>query len=89
VHGKLKWIADQAGKARPAGFYCHRFVLAADEQSATATALRRVRRNLDKQVGWLSDGAATLQLEADEVVVASIRKLLMPDNQGHSFYGHE
>jgi len=40
-------------------------------------------------MGWLRDGLATVELAADEVVVAPIHKLLKPDNQGHSFYERE
>lgn len=94
VHGKLDWTtkppqSDDADSLRPAGFYCHRFVLAPDEEGAAEKAFRRVRDNLDKQTGWLSEGAANLQLEAEEVDEAPVHKLLKPDNRGHTFYEEE
>lgn len=88
VHGKLDWIADspEPGIDRPPGFYCYRYVLALAEQSARRTAFRRVRENLDRQTGWIANGLARLELEAEEVRPAPIHKILFPDNRGHSFY---
>lgn len=91
VHGTLDWLPgltprDEIGVTKPHGFYCHRFVLAPDEAKASDTALRRVRANLDKQTGWLRDGLATVELHAEEITGAPMRKLLMPDNRGHTFY---
>ena len=91
VHGKLDWVAmpsadDEFGALQPAGFYCHRYVLAPDEKQATAMAYDRVRTNLDKQFGWVRDGLANLHLDVDEVSTAPIHKLLKPDNRGHTFY---
>ena len=80
VHGKLDWRSKpETGALQPAGFYCHRYVLAPDEKRAIATAFRRVRDNLDRQAGWLRDGLATLELQADEVATAPMRKLLKQD----------
>lgn len=73
----------------PGGFYCHRYVLAADETAAAQVAFRRVMRNLDGQTRWISDGLATVELEAERVTTAAIHKLLKPDNRGHSFYEQE
>ena len=93
VHGALQWHAEtrdaDEGAFRPAGFYCHRFVLAATREEAAAKAFRRVRENLDRKFGWLSAGAAVLELEAEKVSVAPMHKLLVPDNRGHSFYERE
>jgi hypothetical protein len=94
VHGRLKWVpgrmaGDELGAMRPAGFHCHRYVLAANEDEAVETAFRRVRDNLDHQFGWLRDGLATVELEAEEVATAPIRKLLKGDNRGHTFYERE
>jgi len=94
VHGKLDWTAGLAvaldeERAKLAGFYCHRFVLASDEREAAERAFRRVRDNLDRQTGWLVEGAATLSLEAEEIVAAPIHKLLRPDNRAHTFYEQE
>jgi len=93
VRGDLDWApdrpaSDEFGSMKPAGFYCHRFVLAADEAKAVKTAFERVRVNLDNQVGWLRNGLATVDLEAEEVSTAPMYKLLKPDNRGHTFY-HE
>jgi len=94
VHGKLQWatdrsVADEFGAMKPTGFYCHRYVLAADKAQAIARAFERVRANLDSQMGWLRDGLATVELEAQEVKPAPMHKLLKPDNRGHSFYTDE
>ena len=91
VHAKLDWIGATRDAPGPdvrelAGFYCHRYVLASNETEAEQKAFCRVRANLDGQTGWLSDGAARLELEAEEVQVASMGKLVRPDNRGHSFY---
>jgi hypothetical protein len=93
VHGVLKWNAESNGpdddREKPAGFYCHRYVLASTEEEAAARAFRRVRDNLDKQTAWLRQGLATLNLEAEEATVAPMSKLLKPDNRGHTFYGED
>ena len=91
VHGKLDSVAGrqasaEPGESRPAGFYCHRYVLAANEREAADTASNRVRRNLASQMGWLRDGLATVHLEAEQVAAAPIYKLLRPDNRGFTFY---
>jgi hypothetical protein len=91
VHGTLQWPAskgaiDAIGIDQPTGFWCHRYVLAADEKSAGNKALRRVSDNLEREFGWLSSGAATVDFKAAEVSVAPVRKLLKPDNKGHTFY---
>ncbi len=94
VHGRLDWVpgrsaGDDLGATKPAGFYCHRYVLASSEAVASETAVHRVRLNLDEQTGWLRDGLATLELEAEKVAFAPVRKLLKPDNRGHAFYEQE
>jgi len=91
VHGRLDWVEarsalDQFGAMKPRGFHCHRYVLASDRAGAVEAALRRVEENLDRKMGWLKNGLATVELEAEEVATAPIRKLLKPDNRGHSFY---
>lgn len=91
VHGSLDWLparsaSDELGAARPIGFYAHRYVLALNEEAASAVAFRRVLANLDRQMGWLRDGLATVALEAEEVAPAPIGKLLRPNNRGHTFY---
>ena len=87
VHGTLEWNVAFPSEdvSQPRGFYCHRYVLATDEQRATEIAFERVHINLDRDGGWLSNGAF-LKLEAEEVYVAPFRKLLKPDNRGHTFY---
>lgn len=93
VHGTLTWDPDHAGgdegEPRAGGFYCDRYVLANAEEDAAEKAFRRVRDNLDKRTGWLRDGAAHLTLEAEEVAVAPMHKLLKPDNRGHTFYAED
>jgi hypothetical protein len=94
VHGRLNWRrppspGDAAADAPPGGFYCHRYVLSSCEDDAAKAAFQRVRENLDRQTGWISAGAATLELEAEEVVRAPMHKLLKRDNRGHAFYTEE
>lgn len=94
VHGRLKWVSgaspkDEIGAANPAGFYAHRYVLAGDQAGATNAAVRRVRANLDSQFGWMREGLATVQLEAQDVTEAPMHKLLKPDNRGHTFYNED
>ena len=85
VHGTLTWHSenpadDEIGAKRPAGFYCHRYLLAADENDATARAFRRVNDNVEREFGWVSSGAASVDLEAEEVSTAPILNVLKPDN---------
>ena len=94
VHGKLDWEANFSQSrdlqvSRPAGFYCHRFVLADNDAAAADKALRRIRANLNKQTKWLTEGVASLKMEATEVSSAPLHKLLRPDNKGHTFYERE
>jgi hypothetical protein len=91
VHGRLRWLtdppsSDKLPSIKPAGFYCHRYVLSTDETSAAEKAFYRVKENLKDLVG---EGEATVELEAEEVAVAPMHKLLKPDNRGHSFYETE
>lgn len=94
VHGMLDWVtdrssADEFGSMKPDGFYCHRYVLAANEAQAVSRAFERVRANLDSQMGWFRDGLATVQLEAEELEPAAMHKLLKRENRGHTFYTEE
>jgi hypothetical protein len=94
VHAKLNWVTEQSGTdvgdaTKPGGFLCHRYVLAGDEAKAAKTAFQRVRANLDDQTGWLRDGLATMELQAEEVATAPMHKLLKPDNRGHTFYNED
>lgn len=91
IHGSLHWnVAPPSGDInQPQGFYCHRYVLASDEENAARKAFSRVRANLDRGGRWLSDGSATLTLEADEVCRAPIHGLLKPGNRGHTFYDED
>src|SRR4028119_621237 len=59
IHGTLHWnvAAPSEEVNQPRGFYCHRYVLASDEESAARIAFRRVRANLDRVRPWLSDGS--------------------------------
>ncbi len=89
IHGQLTWISEPPASpdlGRPDGFYCHRFILAADAMKAADKAFHRVRTNLDRRTGWLSEGVVELALEADEVSIAPLYKLLKRENRGHTFY---
>ena len=92
VHGSLDWPADYIEDEEaftPAGFYCHRYVLASGYEEAAEKAFRRVRKSLEKQTGWTDQGLAKLTLEAVELTPAPLRKLLMRANRGHTFYEGE
>src|SRR3990170_7227530 len=89
VHGSLEWDSEPEiddDFFRPAGFHCHRYVLAAGYEDAVKKAFRRVRKNLEKQTGWMGQGLAKLTLEAEELVPAPMHKLLRRGNRGQSFY---
>ncbi len=95
VHGRLKWIVEEPAfklpgiEPKPAGFFCHRYVLASDIKAASAKALESVRKNLDRQTYWLSNDEAELELEAEEVQPASLITGFLPHNRGHTFYNSE
>jgi hypothetical protein len=89
VHGSIEWDCEPAVDDeffRPAGFHCHRYVLASGYEDAAKKAFRRVRKNLEKQTGWIEQGLAKLTLEAEELTPAPMRKLLRRDNRAHAFY---
>jgi hypothetical protein len=91
VHGRLNWdpalpAPREPDESRPVGFYCHRYVLASDDDEAVEKAFRRVRKNLDGQTGWLTRRVVELGLEAEEITNAPLQRLLKPDNRGHTFY---
>jgi hypothetical protein len=89
VHGKLTWGVDRLGSSEgdaPAGFYCHRYILAQTEADAMEKAFGRVRDNLDAQTSWLREGLARLVMDAEELAVAPMYNLLKPENRGHTFY---
>ncbi|QDP19237.1 hypothetical protein [Sphingomonas xanthus] len=92
VHGRLDWVPDHSANEEmftPAGFYCHRYVLASGFEDAAEKAFRRIRKSLEKQTGWLKGGLATLTLEAQEVRPAALRKLLKRGNRRQEFYAAE
>lgn len=92
VHGKLEWDCEpdvDDDFFRPAGFYCHRYVLAKGFEDAAEKAFRRVRKNLEKQTGWLGQGLAKLTLEAEELKPAPIHKLLRRGRRVRDFYESE
>jgi hypothetical protein len=88
VHGRFHWNAAPTSDdvSQPRGFYCDRYVLASDEECAIQIAFGQVRANLYSDSRWLSDGSATLDLEAEEIFKAPIYRLLKADNRGHTFY---
>jgi hypothetical protein len=91
AHATIHWLTAYSGKhvntvGQPEGFWCHRFVLAPDAEAANSAAFRRIKDNLERQFGWLSNGSATVDLEAADVSPAPLYKLLKPDNKGHTFY---
>ena len=70
VHGTLEWSADHLENEdafTPAGFHCHRYVLASGFEEAAGKAFRHIRRNLEKQTGWLKQGRAKLTLESEQM----------------------
>jgi len=88
VHGSIEWPTDHLENDEaftPAGFYCHRYVFASGYEEAAEKAFRRVRKNLEKQTGWIGQGAARLSLEAAELKPAPMYKLLKR-KPGHDFY---
>ena len=92
VHGSIEWDSEPAVDDeffRPAGFHCHRYVLASGYKDAAERAFRRVRKNLEKQTGWIGQGLVKLTLEAEELTLAPMRKLLRRDNREHTFYDNE
>ena len=91
IHGRLRWLVDPSEREsdRPAGLYCHRYVLASDQKEATRKALKGVSNNLDQQTGWLRGNLAELELEVEKVNEASLLKAFLPVNKGHTFYDHE
>ena len=91
IHGRLRWLVEPLDRdtGQPAGLYCHRYVLASDQQEAIQKALESVSNNLDRQTGWLRDNHAELDLEAEEVSEASFLKAFLPANKGHTFYETE
>ena len=89
VHGTLEWGCEPAIDEeffRPAGFYCHRYVLASGYREAADKAFTRVRKNFEKQTGWLGQGVAKLTLEAEELKPAPLHKLLGRSKQVRDFY---
>jgi hypothetical protein len=89
VRGVLSWQAEQLNDEdsfTPAGFTCHRYVLAAGYEDAAQKAFKRVRHNLEKRTGWIGSGNASLSLEAEELTPAPMYKLLRRDDRGHIFY---
>ena len=78
VHGSIEWPSDHLDDEEmftPAGFYCHRYVLASGYEEAVEKAFRRIRKNLEKQTGWLMQGLAKLTLEATELKPAPMRNI--------------
>lgn len=88
IHGRLTWTSsvEHETETQPSGFYCHRYVLASNQQNATDAAFARVLANLDTQTGWLTKSSVAVELGAEEVRVAPLHKLLKADNGGHTFY---
>lgn len=92
VHGTLHWGSESLHNKElftPAGFICHRYVLASGYEDATERAFRRVRQNLQRHTQWLQSGLAVLDLEAEEVRPAPLSRLLRRGNRGQVFYDEE
>jgi hypothetical protein len=91
VNGEFDWKVAPFDEEmwQPRGFYCHRFVLASNEQKAAQIAFERIRKNLERTAPWLTAGSASLRLEVDEICPAPFYKLLKPDNKGHTFYDED
>lgn len=89
VHGTLEWPSDQLDDQdmfTPAGFYCHRYVLASGYEDAAERAFRRIRKSLERQTGWMGQGAARLTLEAAELKPAPFHKLFRRGRKVSDFY---
>lgn len=89
VHGSLEWPSEHLEDVEaftPAGFYCHRYVLATGYEDAADKAFNRIRKNLEKQTGWLKGGVAKLTLEARELKPAPMYKLLRRGRRVRDFY---
>ena len=89
VQGSLEWPSDHLDDVEaftPAGFTCERYVLASGFEDAAKKAFRIVRRNLERQTGWLGQGVAKLTREAQELKPAPIHKLLRPGRRVRDFY---
>lgn len=94
VHGRIHWLdaghSDAAPCAsRPAGLYCHRYVLASNADHAQEKAIHRVRENLEHQTGWMSEGRAWVEFIVEEVASAPLFNGFLTDNRGHTFYAGE
>ena len=92
VHGSIEWDSDPAVDDeffKPAGFHCHRYVLASGFEDAAEKAFRRVQKSLEKQTDWIRQGLAKLTLEAEELRLAPMHKLLARGNRGQAFYENE
>ena len=89
VHGKLEWECEHEENEEmftPAGFYCPRYVLASGYEDAVDRAFNRVRKNLEKQTGWMRQGLAKLTLEATELKPAPMYMLLRRRRKVKDFY---
>ncbi|WP_143413159.1 hypothetical protein [Haematobacter genomosp. 1] len=89
VHGHLSWSAEPRSEEtpRPQGFYCHRYIFAANGQRAAQIALERVDCHFNKSFDWIRKNEAALRLHVEEVSPASLFNLFKRDNRGHVFYG--
>ena len=89
VRGTLEWPQEQLDDVEaftPAGFTCHRYVLASGFKDAAEKAFRIVRRNLERQTGWLKQGAVKLTLECEELKPAPIHKIFKRGRKVGDFY---
>lgn len=89
VHGTLEWSPDQLDDQEmftPAGFYCHRYVLATGYEDAAERAFRRIRKSLERQTGWIGQGGARLTLQAEELKPAPLHKLFRRGRKVSGFY---
>jgi hypothetical protein len=91
VDGRINWPEDAGAlvgqsSERPAGFYCHRYVLASSPKAAENKAIQRVREDFERK--WIQRGAS-VELRVDEVSPAPLFKGFLPDNRGHTFYTSE
>ena len=89
VHGQLEWLvplSEEEGASQPSGFYCYRYVLAANQADAATRALQRVAHQFHKICDWVTTMNANLVLEADDVSEAAFYMLLKPDMRNHIIY---
>jgi hypothetical protein len=95
VHGALRsHLAPKPAESTPAqslpsGFYATRYVIAINENSAAARAIRSVERAIERRYPSLKSGLMSVSLTAEEVNQDRWEGLLRRVNRGFNFYLEE